>query len=213
MAITNKKTNIQKPTLIDIDVYDRKNFLGETLIHSEADAVNNAITTYLVSKRGFYLYSELFGSPLDILEFKNLDILQFTNYGQRIASQIEGNFGRFITDVSVTLVPQYETQTIEITLQYLSLLDNVKVTSKVVKRATTFKYAEEKTFIDITLDGNNLVKWVELEVLNQPKSALLYDAKVQSWVWSVYKLVNLTDPNTTLWKDVQEVIFEYNSKV
>jgi len=213
MAIVNNKLKIQKPILIDIDLYDRKNFLGETLVHSEADAVNNAVTTYLISKRGFYLYSDLFGSPLDILEFKNLDLLQFTNYSQRISGQIESNFGRYIADVSVTLTPQYETQTIEITLQYLSLLNNTTVTSKVVKRVNTFKYAEEKTYVDVTLTDNNLLRWVEIEVLNQPKSALLYDAKVQSWVWSVYKLVNLTDPNTSLWKDLQEIIFEYNSKV
>lgn len=213
MAIVNNKLKIQKPILIDIDLYDRKNFLGETLVHSEADAVNNAVTAYLVSKRGTYLYSDLFGSPLDILEFKNLDLLQFTNYSQRISGQIESNFGRYITDVSVTLTPQYETQTIEITLQYLSLLNNTTVTSKVVKKVNTFKYAEEKTYIDVTLTDNNLLRWIEIEVLNQPKSALLYDAKVQSWVWSVYKLVNLTDPNTGLWKDLQEIIFEYNSKV
>ena len=211
MANVIDRQKVLNPNILDIDLYNRKDILGETLVHLYANAVNNAIMLFLVSKKGSYIYKNNFGSPLDILEFKNLDLLQFTNYGQRIASQIENSFGRYISNVIVSLVPNYDTRTIEVNLQYTSLLANTVIKNTVVKRVNSIKYKTETNYIDINLDSVNLVKWFELELLNQPKSSLIYNPSIQSWVWSVYKLSTLGEPATKTWQDIQTLIFNYNS--
>jgi len=213
MATILNRQKALRPYNFDIDIYDRKNNLGESLTYKDATAVNNAVLAYLVTKKGSYLYRPTFGSPLDILEFKNLDILQISNYSGRIAQIIQNNFSRYISNVIVTLNPNYETKTIEVTLQYLSLLANETITNTLIKRAYGFNYLTEKKYVEVELEKENLIRWIEAEVMRQPKASLLYDSSVQSWVWNNYKLSKLGDANTTSWKTVQEIIFEYNSKV
>ena len=212
MAILNRQ-KVLNPYVIDIDIYDKKDYLGETLIHKDANAVNNTIMAYLLNKKGSYLYKPNYGSPLDVLEFKNLDILQFSNFAQRIAQSIETNFSSYIRDVVVNLLPNYETRTIEVTLRYTSNLTNSIMNNVLVKKVSTFKYENEKSYITVELEKENLIRWIQVEVMNQPKDALTYVPLIQSWVWNNYKLVNLGDAGTTTWKTIQEIIFEYNSKV
>lgn len=212
MALLNRQ-KVLNPYIIDLDLYDKKNYLGESLVHKDANAVNNTIMAFLLNKKGSYLYKPNYGSPLDILEFKNLDILQFSNFGQRIAQIIENNFSNYITDVTVNLVPNYETRTIEVNLQYTSNLTNTVINNVLVKRINTFKYENEKSYITVELEKENLIRWIGIEIMNQPKSVLTYDPTVQSWVWNNFKLINLGDAGTSTWKTIQEIIFEYNSKV
>lgn len=213
MAVILNRQKALNPYIFDVDIYGKKNYVGETLTFKDANAVNNAIMAYLVTKKGNYLYRPTYGSPLDILEFKNLDLLQFSNYGQRIAQNIQNTFSRYIRDVIVNLVPSYETRTIEVTLQYVSLLENRVIDTVLIKKVTGFKYENEKSYIDVPLEKENLIRWMETEVMRQPKNALIYVPTVQSWVWNNYKLSKLGDANTTTWKTIQEIIFEYNSKV
>ena len=212
MATILNRQKVLNRYILDIDIYDRPNVIGETLAHVDANAVNNAIMLYLVSKKGSYVYKNDFGSPLDILEFKNLDLLAFSDYSQRIASQIENNFGRYISDVSVALVPNYDTRTIEVNFQYTSLLENTLIKNSVVKKINSFKYQDQKSYVEINLDSVNLLNWLELELLNQPKSTLIYNPSIQSWVWSIYKLSTLGEPATKTWQDVQTLIFNYNTQ-
>lgn len=212
MAVLNRQ-KVLNPYIIDLDLYDKKNYLGESLVHTDSNAVNNTIMAFLLNKKGSYLYRPAYGSPLDILEFKNLDILQFSNFGQRIAQIIQTNFSNYISDVFVNLVPNYETRTIEVNLQYTSNLSNTVIKNVLVKKVNTFKYENEKSYITIELEKENLIRWISTEIMNQPKSALMYIPSVQSWVWNNYKLINLGEASTATWKTIQEIIFEYNSKV
>jgi phage baseplate assembly protein W len=212
MAILNRQ-KVLNPYIIDIDTYDKKDYLGETLIHRDANAVNNTIMAYLLTKKGSYLYRPNYGSPLDILEFKNLDIIQFSNFAQRIAQSIQSEFSAYIRDVVVTLFPDYETRTIEVNFRYTSNLTNSTISNVLVKKVNTFKYQNEKSYITVELEKDNLIRWIQTEVMNQPKDVLTYIPLIQSWVWNNYKLVNLGEAGTTTWKTIQEIIFEYNSKV
>jgi hypothetical protein len=212
MAILNRQ-KVLNPYLLDLDVYDRKNYKGESLTYKDADSVNNAITMYMINKKGSYLYKPNFGSPLDILDFKNLDLLLAGNYSQRISAEIQSNFDRYISNVIVEFVPNYENRLIDVTVRYTSLLNKEIRIINIIKKATIVKYQNEVKYIDVPLEKENLIRWISMEVMNQPKSSLLYEPTIQSWVWSSFKLINLGDAATSTWKTVQSIIFEYNTKV
>jgi hypothetical protein len=182
--------------IITIDIYDRRDANGSPLKIEEGDAIANAMQTFLLSKSGDYINNPDLGGILDVYDFKGLN-RNFVEDASRITSILNENFSDKAFVSNVGIIPDFPLRliTIEVTITIIKNREEKKFS---IYRKADIKYIQEPNYIDIPYEGENLVNFIQGELLEQPKTPLFYNDKIEAWVWNNYKLVNLSNNSDEL---------------
>jgi hypothetical protein len=189
--MTNKGTgkSSMENILQDIDIYGREINTGAPKEHFEQEAVKNALTLWLTSKKGEFLYQPELGGILTPSIFKlmsdnNLDLLAF-----KIRNAINNSFFPSIQLTSLDLNPNYEQRMLEISIQYIN---PVSLREEAVLIYLNAPQPEKRwSYEEIAYVGENLRNFVLLKKPENIDKKLLYNSD-GVWVYGKYQLTNLT---------------------
>jgi len=188
MAITRTSNT---STIIDLDLQGRENNNGTAREFYDDDALDNALTLWLTSKKGDYVLDPSQGGVLDALQFKNLaegglELLKFS-----IENSINNNFDTLISLKGIELVLQRDIRVIEIYISYQSLL--TRQYNKSVIYLDDPRDAVPFTFQDIDLVEENLYNFAIIKEPSMEGAKLLYNMDEGSWIWGKFKLIDFTN--------------------
>ena len=181
----------QISTIIDLDLQGRENNNGTAREFYDDDALNNAFTLWLTSKKGDYVLDPNQGGIVDALQFKNLaegglELLKFS-----IENAINNNFNNLLELKNITLQLLKDIRVIAIYITYLSLL------SRQLNRTVIYlddpRNAQPFSYQEIPLTEENLENFVIIKLPSMEGAKLLYNADEGKWIWGEYKLINFTN--------------------
>lgn len=178
------------PTLVDIDVYGSQNQDGTGKLLYGDDALSNAITFWLTSKKGEFINDPNRGGPLDNIIFKNLN----ENTGRLesiIRTRINENFSSVINLRQVKVSPDYENRLWIIDIAYTSLLTQETKQLEVLA-ATDSAPQPRPSIVPVPYTGENLLNFILIKQVEQPQEKLLYNEDSDTWDWGVYRLSQFT---------------------
>jgi hypothetical protein len=182
------------PQYQDIDLYGRDNADGTPLMYYAANAIKNALTQWMNSKRGEYLMNPVAGGPLDVFLFKTLTADNVMILKAQLLSALTVDFAPSISVQDITIEVDVKRNITEIEIFYTipqeGISDSVSLFLNTKYSINTFEYE------DIDYVGSNLYEFVKLKKPDLSSSKLLYDYEINSWKWGKYKLIALvpTDP-------------------
>lgn len=164
---------------------------GNAIIYENDEAVKNAISQWLTSKKGEYLKNPSEGGILDYFLFKNMTNSNLELIGFAIQNLFTINLVSLVKLVNISIQPDYTNRSIDIDVTYRILDTNTIVTEQLSMDKVIDK--KSNTYIDIDYIEENLFEFVKIQKYSHPSQKLIYDNDVLSWVWGEYKFINLTD--------------------
>jgi len=181
MAINYFDYDIEGNTFID----------GNAIVYENDEAIKNAISQWLVSKRGDYLKNPSEGGILDYFLFKNMTNSNLELIGFAIQNLFTINLVSLVKLVNISIQPDYTNRSIDIDVVYKINGTNTIVTEQLSMDKVIDK--KSNTYIDIEYIEENLFEFVKIQKYSHPSQKLIYDNDVLSWVWGEYKFINLVD--------------------
>lgn len=177
-------------TYQDIDLLGRELSDGNAVVHLDTEAVKNALTLFLTSKKGDFLMNPELGGPLDRVQFKSLDgnissLVIFT-----IKNAITNSFSPAIKLKDIKFNPDYSNRIWEILIYYTSTL------SKAIESVEVYT----KDILNITQQSNQSITWVGIQLRtfclmqkpNMGSELLQYDSETSTWKWGKFIFANFT---------------------
>lgn len=164
---------------------------GNAIIHENDEAIKNAISQWLTSKKGEYLKNPSEGGILDYFLFKNMTNSNLELIGFAIQNLFTINLVALVKLINISIQPDYTNRSIDIDVTYRILDTNTIVTEQLSMDKVIDK--KSNTYIDIDYIEENLFEFVKIQKYSHPSQKLIYDNDVLSWVWGEYKFINLTD--------------------
>lgn len=182
--------------IITLDIYDRRDANGLPLKIEDGNAIANAMQTFLIAKSGDYVNRPDAGGVLDIYEFKGLN-RNFTADAKEIKNILNNKFIGRATVSNIIIIPDFNTRilTIEVTITITKTQEEKTFN---VYRKADIKYVNEPNYIEIPYEGDNLILFIQGELIEQPKSPLIYNTNLESWVWNNYNFINLSNNSDEL---------------
>ena len=107
----------------DIDIFGNENYNGTPKEYFDRDALKNALTMWLMTKRGDFIDSPGEGGILDSYTFKNLTRENEEKLKFRIESSLNTYFSEIIELIDITIVPNATLRFTEVTITYNDLLN------------------------------------------------------------------------------------------
>lgn len=181
MAINYFDYDIEGNTFID----------GNAIVYENDEAIKNAISQWLVSKRGDYLKNPSEGGILDYFLFKNMTNSNLELIGFAIQNLFTINLVSLVKLVNISIQPDYTNRSIDIDVVYKINGTNTVVTEQLSMDKVIDK--KSNTYLDIDYIEENLFDFVKIQKYSHPSQKLIYDNDVLSWVWGEYKFINLVD--------------------
>ncbi|HPJ86798.1 MAG TPA: hypothetical protein PLU55_01655 [Candidatus Pacearchaeota archaeon] len=181
MAINYFDYDIEGNTFID----------GNAIVYENDEAIKNAISQWLVSKRGDYLKNPSEGGILDYFLFKNMTNSNLELIGFAIQNLFTINLVSLVKLVNISIQPDYTNRSIDIDVVYKINGTNTVVTEQLSMDKVIDK--KSNTYLDIDYIEENLFEFVKIQKYSHPSQKLIYDNDVLSWVWGKYKFINLVD--------------------
>lgn len=181
MAINYFDYDIEGNTFID----------GNAIVYENDEAIKNAISQWLVSKRGDYLKNPSEGGILDYFLFKNMTNSNLELIGFAIQNLFTINLVSLVKLVNISIQPDYTNRSIDIDVVYKINGTNTVVTEQLSMDKVIDK--KSNTYLDIDYIEENLFEFVKIQKYSHPSQKLIYDNDVLSWVWGEYKFINLVD--------------------
>ena len=179
---------------VDLNVFGNENPNGEPVTHFDDEAISNALSMWLSTKRGEVVNQPNEGGALDSLIFKNLNSNPLP-IQTRLRRDIERAFGGVLRVNSIQVQPDFDTKTWKIALVITSFLTGNKKEIE-INIATVTSFQPRPKFVDLPLIGENLLNYITVEQISQPNEKLLFNEVEQSFVWGKFKLVNFTQSDT-----------------
>ncbi len=187
------------PVYQDIDIYSRDNVNGEPITYLGTDAIKNAISLWLSSKRGDYLMEPSAGGPLDVAQFKTMTPENLQNLQFQLLTALSTEFQPSVNVQSIDFFPDYQNRMLEIRIIYSipgeGVIDSVSLFTNNNYETVNFEY----TSVDYV--GDNLYEFFIIKKPDQRQNKLLYDYDLGSWKWGKFKFPNLT-PLDTRFEDI-----------
>lgn len=182
--------DINEISIVDLDVYGRSSQSGGALTHQNDFAISNAIIFYLTSQRGDYLYRNDLGGVLNELLFKLLTEDKAEKYASRITGEIESQFGGVISEVAVTVTPNFTDRYYEIEIFYIS--NRTQLSNQAVFYTRPKVSSEEINYIDVLFTDDNLLAFVTLQLDMGLKKPLIFNQTDNKWYWNLFRLINFS---------------------
>lgn len=177
-------------TYADADIYGRELSDGNAVQHIDAEAIKNALTLFLTSKKGDFLRNPELGGPLDRVKFKSLDgsvssLVIFT-----LKNAITNYFSPAIKLRDIQFTPNYEKRIWEILIYYSSNLSN-SVDSVTVYTKDILNIAQQLDQ-NVTWVGENLRMFCLIQKSSMGFELLKYNSNDSTWRWGKFIFVNFT---------------------
>jgi hypothetical protein len=183
-------------SIVDFDFYGRSATNGGPLFHRNDYAISNSIAFFLTLRRGSYLYNPNIGGVLEGLLFKRISPVEITSYENSVTRAINANYGALVSQVETRIFynSEYTKRVIEVQVFYVS--NQTNETNLLSVFVNSKKEAIGVTLIDVNLEGDNLIAFVNLQLtaVNQP---LTYNATLGVYSWGKYRLNNLKEGTET----------------
>ena len=183
-------------SIVDFDFYGRSATNGGPLFHRNDYAISNSIAFFLTLRRGSYLYNPNIGGVLEGLLFKRISPVEITSYENSVTRAINANYGALVSQVQTRIFynSEYTKKIIEVQVFYVS--NQTNETNVLSVFVNSKKEAIGVTLIDVNLEGDNLIAFVNLQLtaVNQP---LTYNATLGVYSWGGYRLNNLKQGTET----------------
>ena len=174
----------------DFDIYGREKDDGQPYYFHDDEALGNALTLWLTSKRGDFIRDPEEGGILDHYLFKNMTNSSINQIQFMLTNAIYRKFSNSIQLNNLVIAPDRVSRTIEISIYYTSLVSN--------KQNTVTIYIDEFPDIvyykyqDVEYVGETLYNFIVLKKPSMNGRRLTYNIEEESWTWGKYKFVNLT---------------------
>jgi hypothetical protein len=183
-------------SIVDFDFYGRSATNGGPLFHRNDYAISNSIAFFLTLRRGSYLYNPNIGGVLEGLLFKRISPVEIASYENSVTRAINENYGALVSQVQTRIFynSEYTKRVIEVQVFYVS--NQTTETNVLSVFVNSKKEAIGVTLIDVNLEGDNLIAFVNLQLttVNQP---LTYNATLGVYSWGSYRLNNLKEGTET----------------
>jgi len=193
--------------IIDFDWSGRTDLKGSPLRVENGDAIANAIQTYLQSRKGDYVNNPNLGGLLDNFNFRLIKN-EYVFEQNSILSDLSSRFSGLARVESVTIIPNRPLRITEITVN-IFIYKSQKERSLTLFKKTEFNYVKVVDYIEVDYSGENLVDFIQGNLMDQPKAPLYYNSDLDSWVWNSFKLINLTNSSDEL-QYLIEMVVNYN---
>ena len=165
----------------DIDIFGNENYNGTPKEYFDRDALKNALTMWLMTKRGDFIDSPGEGGILDSYTFKNLTRENEEKLKFRIESSLNTYFSEIIELIDITIVPNATLRFTEVTITYNDLLNGeqnqITVYPKEFSKKVVIKYE------DVFLDGENLFNFVKIKKPSMVGQKIVFSVDEGKWVW------------------------------
>jgi hypothetical protein len=172
-------------------MWGEQNVDGTAKTFIDDAALSNAISAYLMSRKGDYIQAPNEGGPLDVFTFKNLDDGYIEKLKFSIQSSLHIHFSALIDLKSVIITPDYTNRLSEIKIIYVSKLSSENNSATIYIKDTS--NVSNFTYIDIPYTEDNLLAFVQIKYVDMKKKKLIFSEKELAWVWGEsFKFINLT---------------------
>ncbi|MDD5651516.1 MAG: hypothetical protein PHF86_14070 [Candidatus Nanoarchaeia archaeon] len=174
----------------DIDIFGRESKPGTALEYFNADAIANALTLFLTTKKGDLLRNPNEGGVIDVAMFKTLNDGNIQKIGFQLKNAINNYFAPLIELQAINLIPDYENHL----LQYdITFKDLTTFTTNTVTIYTNTSYQYQKfNFTEVAYIELNLLRFIQLQKTGDNSQKLLYNSDDGYWYFGKFKLINFT---------------------
>jgi len=167
---------------------------GSPMYYENDEAIKNAFSYWLSSKKGDFLKNPNAGGVLDKFLFKNMSADKLEIIGFDLQTEISFGWSGIIALNNITIIPDYTNRTVDIEVSYRIVGTN--------KTDTVVLYLDKGVdqlnvgYQEITYIEENLYNFVSIQKNSYKNEKLLYNTDMSSWVWGKFKLVNLTEADS-----------------
>lgn len=177
-------------TYSDADIFGRELSNGQAVEHIDSEAVKNALTLFLTSKKGDFLMQPELGGPLDRVLFKSLDgnvssLVIFT-----IKNALTNYFSPAIKIKDIKFEPDYINKIWQITIYYTSSLsstiEQVEVYTKDILNIS------QQVNQNVLYVGENLKIFCLMQKPSMKSELLTYDDSDEKFHWGKFIFENFT---------------------
>lgn len=174
----------------DLDIYGRNNTNGTAMEYFDEDAVKNALTLWLTSKKGEFLRNPDAGGVLDNAQFKNIEGKSIKILLFRLKNALLLEFTPTVQLVNMIVTPDYEQRIWQVEIQYRNLLTNQ--IAQVYFYSKNLSSVQEQTEEDIEYIGENLRMFCLVKKPDMEGELLVYNDNDLVWKWGLYRFINFT---------------------
>jgi len=174
----------------DIDIFGREYTNGAPYEFFDEDAIKNALTLWLSSKKGEFLNEPDRGGILDRALFKNMDVGQSNKLRFAIRNALEEKFFPALQIRNISVLPDFTNRLWEISIDYVNPLTNALQSLSVFTKDLSAK--EDYTYENIEYIDDNLFNFVRVKRPSMQNRLLIYDSVQGYWRWGRYLMINLS---------------------
>jgi phage baseplate assembly protein W len=178
----------EKSVYHDLDLFGNENTDGSPKYYLEEDAVKNALTSWIGSKKGDYIHNPEIGGILDRFLFKPMNNQIASRMAFTLQNAIINEFVPEITLEELSVIPNYENRLWEIYLKYINPFSNQTESLTIYTKDLTAK--ESLDYISVLYVGNNLYSFCEIKLPGMSNARILYNEDREKYVWDQYELTN-----------------------
>lgn len=177
----------------DIDIFGNVNLDGSIIEYYDDDAIKNALTLWLSSKKGDFLLNPAAGGVLDNSLFKNINTSSMTLLASSVKTAMTNFFSPRVKFQNIDVNPDYVNRLIEITVTYVIPSTN-KVGEITIFTKDLFNVVQQQ-YEDIPYVEENLRMFCLIKKPDMTGKPLVYNEDNNRWEWGHYYFSNF-NPQT-----------------
>lgn len=180
----------EKSVYHDINVYGNENPDGTPEYHLDEEAINNALSLWLSSKKGDFIKRPELGGIIDRLLFKQMNIETQAKMSFAIQNAINNQFAPALKLEGLQVNPNYEQRFWEVSIKYRNPFSNE--TESIIIYTKDLSDKESFDYISVEYTGTNLYNFCSTKLPSMTGKLITYNSDRAKYVWGQYELTNLT---------------------
>lgn len=187
----------------DIDIYGREYANGNPYEFFDENAVKNALTFFIIMKRGDILYHPELGGIMDNALFKNMSPAFLNKQIFLTRNAVNNYFIPAIQLQSIEFNPIYDQRILEINITYINPLTKTKELLTIyTKNLVNIK---PKTIEQIEYIEENLKMFCLMKKPDMGNNIMYFNNDTNTWCWgSEFNFINLTTSDI-YFNDIQQI--------
>jgi hypothetical protein len=165
----------------DIDIFGEENVGGTIKEYYDRDALKNALTLWLMSKKGDFIDAPDEGGILERFNFKNLTNETLEKMRFKIASKFNTRFSEVARLLNVSVKTNKTLRYTELYLTYRDLLNNTEETITIYP--TDFAKVSKTSYDTIEFTGENLFNFVKIKKPDMQTLKIVFNISENCWIW------------------------------
>ena len=175
---------------IDLDMWGNLDYNGQIKEYTNEDALKNALTLWLTSKRNDFLMDPEEGGVLDETYFKTLSDSTIEKLSFSIKNSIIKYFVPEIRLDFLDVIPDYKNKTVQIEIKYTN--QQTGVSNSLTLYTKDKSEVKNITYENVAFIEENLYHFVMMKKNEMEGEKIIYNADEGKFYWGKYKLINFT---------------------